>query len=93
MEKTYVVHAREDCPFCISAVNLLSSFRGKLTYCVLFHESRQDPKLLQEQVKWDWSTVPIVIENTEDGNGDHHQRLIGGYTDLCLELGVNPDDF
>ena len=48
-EKTYIVHAREQCPFCVSAVNLLSTLRGQVTYCVFFHENKRDPKLLQEQ--------------------------------------------
>lgn len=92
-EKTYIVHARERCPFCVSAVNLLSTLRGQVTYCVFFHENKRDPKLLQEQKKWSWKTVPIVIESTTSEHGDVTERLIGGYTDLCLELGVNPDDY
>jgi glutaredoxin len=92
-EKTYIVHARERCPFCVSALNLLSTLRGKATYCVFFHENKGDPKLLQEQKKWNWDTVPIVVESTTDEHGDISQRLIGGYTDLCLELGVDPNDY
>ncbi len=91
--KTYIVHARERCPFCVSAINLLSTLRGQATYCVFFHENKRAPKLLQEQKKWDWKTVPIVVEVYENESGDSTERLIGGYTDLCLELGVNPDDY
>lgn len=92
-EKTYIVHAREQCPFCVSAVNLLSTLRGQITYCVFFHEGKKDPKLLQEQKKWDWKTVPIIIESFESESGDLTERLVGGYTDLCSELGVDPDDY
>lgn len=93
LEKSYIVHAREKCPFCVSTFNLLSTLRGKATYVVLFYEGRKDPRLIQEQKKWDWKTVPIVIENSKNEHGDDNYRLIGGYTDLCRELGVNPDDF
>lgn len=93
MEKTYVVHAREGCPFCDSALNLLSSRRGEASYCVVFYENRENPKLLEEQARWSWNTVPVVVELTTNEYGDEEQRLIGGYTDLCDELGVDPDGF
>ncbi len=89
----YVVHGREDCPFCISALNLLSTFKGQKTYAVRFYTESEKDSLILEQQKWQWETVPVIIEVTQDASGDYIERLIGGYTDLCKELEVDPDVF
>lgn len=89
----FVVHGRQDCPFCESALNVLSRFKSEITYAVRFYESDQRESLVLEQDKWNWKTVPVVVEVTESKSGDTVERLVGGYTDLCLELGVEPDDY
>lgn len=89
----YVVHGREDCPFCVSALNLLSSFKGQKSYIARFYADSDKDDLILEQRKWQWETVPVIIEMTEDVNGDSVERLVGGYTDLCEELEVDPNVF
>lgn len=91
--RMFVVHGRQDCPFCESALNMLSCFKSQIAYAVRFYEKDQRETLILEQNKWNWSTVPVVVEVVESDSGDTVERLVGGYTDLCLELGVNPDDY
>ena len=55
-----------------------------------YHESEK-PMLLAEQKKWNWQTVPVIIQVSDDENGDTIERFVGGYTDLCEELGVEQD--
>ena len=89
----YVVHGRDDCPFCVSALNLLSSFKGQKSYTVRFFAESEKGSLILEQQKWQWETVPVIVEMTQDSSGDTVERLVGGYTDLCEELEVDPDVF
>ena len=89
--KMYVIHGREDCPFCLKALDVLTSFRGKLSYMARFYHESEKPMLLAEQKKWNWQTVPVIIQVSDDENGDTIERFVGGYTDLCEELGVEQD--
>ena len=90
--KMYVIHGRDDCPFCLKALDVLTSFRGKLSYAARFYHDDEKPMLLFEQEKWEWKTVPVIVEISDEENGDYIERLVGGYTDLCQELGVEQDD-
>ena len=87
----YFVHGRESCPFCVKALDLLSSFKGSLTYVARFYDESEKDILLTEQSRWNWKTVPVVTIVSENENGDKVEKLIGGYTDLCKHLEVDVD--
>jgi len=62
------------CPYCQSAVQLLSE-RQKEFECYALDSQ---PKLLNEiKSTYKWKTVPIVVEITEG-----QEKFIGGFTDL-----------
>jgi len=85
---TYLLHIRNDCPFCDEALHILKE--NSKDYCAVIHEAAS-PSLLQEQRLWEWNTVPIIIAVTKNEHDDEVRRLIGGYTDLCNLLGIQSE--
>ena len=72
----YVLFAREDCPYCIKAKELLSTQEASF-HIINFEEDQQ---WALEKVKQfcDWPTVPMIMQIKDQGE----RNFIGGYTDL-----------
>ena len=78
----YEIIGFKGCPWCARAYELLTK-DGHETAMVWME--RDGKELLQEKLKRDWATVPMVTEwNLEDGVKT--EKFIGGYTDLCVYL-------
>jgi len=72
----FEIYAWTDCPFCTHAKDLLIEKDEQFMFCCL----DQSDKLLEYlKVKWDWTTVPMIIEKRTDSD---EQKFIGGFTDL-----------
>ena len=67
-----------NCPYCVKAQALLLEKQLKHEVFVV----DEDPTLLESvQKKYDWKTVPVVVEEVEDS-----ENFIVGYTDLLEHL-------
>tara|TARA_R110000824_G_scaffold555_4_gene3583 strand:- start:3616 stop:3864 length:249 start_codon:yes stop_codon:yes gene_type:complete len=78
--KYFVIYAWGDCPFCLSAKELLEE-KGERH--MMIYLDNDDVLLNYFQKLYDWPTVPIILfHNTEE----HDTTLIGGYTDLIAHL-------
>lgn len=80
----YVLITKRDCPFCISAVDLLKSKEVE-------HEvtDMQDTPEALTSVKniFQWSTVPLVLLKRHGNHEDSDTyELIGGFDDLKEHL-------
>ena len=74
----YKVWIKMNCPYCVKAQALLLEKQLKHEVFVV----DEDPALLESvQKKYDWKTVPVVVEEVEDS-----ENFIGGYTDLLEHL-------
>ena len=71
----YIIFMKDDCPYCVNAVELLKS-KG-LDYHSIVFRSDQNDILSEVKDAYQWSTVPIIVSREGD-----HIKLIGGYTDL-----------
>tara|TARA_B100001564_G_C20558544_1_gene632631 strand:- start:161 stop:421 length:261 start_codon:yes stop_codon:yes gene_type:complete len=78
----YTLYLAEDCPYCVSALDLARS--SGVEYYAQFLEW-ESPILLEAKEKYNHSTVPVVIE-TRVTNGESNERLIGGYTEFAAHL-------
>lgn len=77
------------CPWCVKAVDLLKE--KDLPFVVLdydFSGENTEP-LRAAKYKYEWDTVPIVLENslftpegTEGAKFETYRNLIGGFTEL-----------
>ena len=76
--KYYEIYAWTDCPFCQDAKELLISKGQQFMFCCL----DQSDKLLEHlKNKYDWATVPMIIEKSTLDND--YEKLIGGFS--CLK--------
>ena len=76
----YIVYGWTDCPFCVSAQELLNE---KSKRHMMVHLDHDDILLEYFKKTYEWPTVPIiVIQHTEQPG----TTLIGGYTELCSYL-------
>ena len=76
----YIVYGWSDCPFCVSAKELLDEKNQRYMMVYLDHD---DVLLEYFKKTHEHPTVPIVItKNTEQLT----TALIGGYTELCKHL-------
>ena len=84
----YHIVAWEDCPYCQSAIELLSD--SKLESHVEYTE-RDSELLVEAQQRHNWSTVPMITRVAVAATGEISQEFIGGYTDLLSHLGNNEE--
>ena len=76
----YIVYGWTDCPFCVSAKELLEEKGERYMMVYLDHD---DVLLEYFKKTYEHPTVPIIIKkNTEETD----TALIGGYTELCNRL-------
>ncbi len=74
--KTYKLIIKTDCPFCKNAVELL--VKKEIPFVVTVTD--KNPSFLQKQKdKWNWTTIPIVLEENEETEAE---TLIGGFAEL-----------
>ncbi len=77
MEDRFVLFVKEECPYCVSAQELLEE-KG-LKYTVYdFKGPRQKVVLKEIKEKHNWKTVPMIFFLSER----ELPKFIGGYTDL-----------
>ena len=80
VSRYYFLWAKSACPFCKKASDLLAENGYPHTVYTLDNNL----ELLQKvKERFDWGTVPLVLEQSSDGEG----KFIGGYTDLQSHLG------
>jgi len=72
MEK-YLIYAKESCPFCDKLLKYMKENDQKFIYVLNYG---LDAELQVVMEKYNWRTVPIVIEIKEN-----EERLIGGCDD------------
>ena len=75
----YIIFMKDDCPYCVDAIELLKS-KG-LSYNSIVFNKDQDNILSEVKDAYQWKTVPIVVSRDAD-----NIKLIGGYTDLVEHL-------
>ena len=87
MKETYYhVIARNGCPFCVKAVELLEE--NKLHFHADYYGPDQATKLNEQKEKYEWNTVPIINKVVVEEDGTIETNFIGGYTDLREYLTV-----
>lgn len=72
----YVVFAKETCPYCVKAIELLED--KEQNFKIVNFE--QDQTNILEDIKeaYQWKTVPMIFKVSDDTT----IKFIGGYTDL-----------
>ena len=68
----YQVYVTPDCHYCKEVLRLF--VRHGISHQLIVLEEEKDIAAIKNKYKW--STVPIIVEATPDG-----ERLIGGYED------------
>ena len=82
MEYEYILYIKEQCPWCVRAVNALDSREKHFKKISL----DQNLKILEDlKEAYGWKTVPMVFQKT----GHDNYTLLGGYTDLYEHLEVS----
>ncbi len=76
----YIVYGWADCPFCVSAKEILEVKQKRHMMVYLDHD---DVLLEYFKKTYEHPTVPIVIKKCTQ---KPDTTLIGGYTDLCDHL-------
>ena len=79
-KKHYKMWATVECSFCIKAQELFLAEGIPHETIILSRGAELD----QIKERYNHATVPIIIEK----GTDETERLVGGYTDLALDLGV-----
>ncbi len=77
----FEIYAWTECPFCIHAKELLVERGEQFMFCCL---DQSDILLKHLKTKYNWETVPMIIERYTDKN---EFKFIGGFTDLAKYLG------
>jgi glutaredoxin len=72
----FEIYAWTECPFCVHAKELLIEKGEQFMFCCL---DQSDDLLNYIKVKYDWGTVPLIIERHTEKPYEH---FIGGFTDL-----------
>ena len=78
--KYFIIYGWSDCPFCVSAAELLQESGEKH---MVVHLDHDDQLLAYFKKYYEWPTVPIIVEQHMYKTDS---TLIGGYTDLCTYL-------
>ena len=78
----YILFIKEECPYCVSAQDLLVEANKDFKTVVFTPDQQQ--VLNEIKTAYDWSTVPMIF--CREGQDI---KFIGGYTDLqrCLPDG------
>ena len=76
----FEIYAWTDCPFCEHAKQLLIEKGEQFMFCCL---DQSDDLLGFLKRKYDWETVPMIIERHTD---KATWSFIGGFTDLQKHL-------
>ena len=76
----FEIYAWTECPFCIHAKELLIEKGEQFMFCCL---DQSDALLKHLKTKYNWDTVPMIVEKYTDKNGF---KFIGGFTDLAKYL-------
>ena len=85
MNKQYHLYIKPSCSFCKEALKLLDEHGLQYTVATV----HKDEELLNEvKKKYDWKTVPIILEFSQVEG----VRFVGGYSDLYKHLGGNLED-
>ncbi len=71
----YVLFVKEECPYCVKAVELLEE--KNLSFKKVVFDADQENVLTEVKDAYDWKTVPMIFY--KNGN---LVKFIGGYTDL-----------
>jgi len=75
VSRHYFLWTKSTCPFCKKASDILAENRYPHTIYTL----DSNPELLQKaKEKFNWETVPLVLEQSSDGES----KFIGGCSDL-----------
>ena len=77
--KSYIIYARSNCAFCKKLLGFMKENEQKFIY-ILMHN--MDENLQKIMSKYNWRTVPLVIEVEENGD----ERFIGGCDDTIKLL-------
>ena len=77
----FEIYAWTECPFCIHAKELLIEKGEQFMFCCM---DSSDTLLSFFKKKYDWNTVPMIIEKHTEKN---EEKFIGGFTDLANYLG------
>ena len=77
----FEIYAWTECPFCAHAKDLLTQKEEQFMFCCL---DQSDALLQYIKDKYDWKTVPMIIEKYTDRN---EEKFIGGFTDLLKYFG------
>ena len=72
----YEIYAWTECPWCKDAKDLLIKNGEQFMFCCL---DQSDSLLDFLKNKYNWSTVPMIIEKYTDSDGE---KFIGGFSDL-----------
>ena len=72
----FEIYAWIECPWCKDARDLLVERGEQFMFCCL---DQSDSLLSFFKNKYDWTTVPMIIEKNTDSN---EEKFIGGFTDL-----------
>jgi glutaredoxin len=72
----YIVFAKETCPFCVKAAELLEE--RKQNFKVVNFEESQTKVLEEIKEAYRWETVPMIFEVSDE----NQIKFVGGYTDL-----------
>tara|TARA_Y100001970_G_scaffold291313_1_gene427970 strand:+ start:773 stop:1027 length:255 start_codon:yes stop_codon:yes gene_type:complete len=76
----FEIYAWTDCPYCTNAKELLIEKQHQFMFCCL---DQSDILLAHIKTKWDWQTVPLILEKHTTNN---EVKLIGGFSDLVKYL-------
>ena len=76
----YVVFAKETCPYCVKAVELLED--KEQNFKIVNFEEDQTKILEDIKEAYQWKTVPMVFEISDNAA----IKFVGGYTDLVAAL-------
>jgi len=84
--KKYVLYVKNNCPFCHSAVELLSE--KEINHELISIGTCPDTLFDSLKKAYGQKTVPMIFEQVSDTGYD----FIGGFTDLKAKLEVAPAD-
>lgn len=88
MKQTYYhVIARNGCPYCIKAIELLED--NDLYFHADYFGSDKKEQLDEQKKKYNWNTVPIINKVVVEEDGNIETNFIGGFTDLREYLNVD----
>ena len=79
----YTLYLADGCPFCESAIQLISSEPRE--YYARYYDW-EDVALSEAKKKYNHNTVPIISKFIVNDDDEVHEEFIGGYTELVKHL-------